>query len=352
MIILHTLFDYLEWRGDITFKESPLNEVDSLIFCAFSYCHIENLLDYQERKTIEDLYQEYQEIEEDNIFKKNQNRLFQILSKSNRFKDVLVTRYFNEVNEEKEMQIAGMTFILPNDTLFVAFKGTDETLTGWKEDFALSYKSVIPSQEKAVSYLNEILSSTKKHVYVGGHSKGGNLAMYASLFCQEFDKLVQIYNYDGPGFNKEIIDTKEYQKRKEKIISFIPKASIVGTLFNEDTKTMIVKSKQLGFLQHDLYSWLVLNNHFVYTKELSEDAKNLSNLLNETLDKIPNVQKEKFVSMIFELLESWNVEDIEKGIGNLFSSSILQKYNFKMEDLAILYRLIPLVVEIMRRLIR
>lgn len=350
MIILHTLFDYLEWRGDIPFKESPLNEVDSLIFCAFSYCDIDSLLAYQEKRTIQDLYTEYQQIQEDSVFKKNQNRLFQMLSESNRFKEVVVTRYFNEVNEEKEIQIAGMAFILPNDTLFVVFKGTDSTLTGWKEDFALSYKMVIPAQEKAVSYLNEILSSTKKEVFVGGHSKGGNLAMYASLFCQNFDKLVRIYNHDGPGFHKEILETKEYQERKEKIITYIPKASIVGNLFNEDTKTMIVKSKQLGFLQHDLYSWLVINNHFVYTKELSEEAKKLSNLLNETIDKLPNATKEKIINVLFEILESWNIQDIEKGIG-IFSSSIFQKYNLKVEDLTLLYRLIPIVVEIMKRLL-
>lgn len=345
---MNTLFDYLEWRGDLPFTESPINEVDSLIFCAFSYCNIKNIIFYQEKISIQDLYTRYQQIEENSLLKRNQNRLFQMLSKSNRFKEVKVTRYFNEVSEQKEMQIAGMTFILPNDTLFVVFKGTDETLTGWKEDFALSYKDIIPAQEKAVSYLNEILFSTKKPIYVGGHSKGGNLAMYASMFCQEFDKIVQIYNHDGPGFNNEILETKEYQERKEKIITYIPKASIVGNILNQDTKTMIIKSKQIGFLQHDLYSWLVLNNHFIYTKELSVDAKNLSNLLNETLDKIPNAQKERMVTLLFDFLDSWNVQDIEKIVGNLFTSSIFTKYNLKMEDLSILYRILPIAVEIIK----
>lgn len=351
MIDLYTLFDYLEWRGHISFAESPINEVDSLIFCAFSYCNIKSLLSYQERKTIKDLYIDYQQIKEDNLFKKSQNRLFQMLSESNRFKEVVVTRYFNEVNDTKEMQIAGMTFILPNDVLFVVFKGTDETLTGWKEDFALSYKNIIPAQEKAVAYLDEILSSTKKNVYVGGHSKGGNLAMYASLFCKEFEKLMQIYNLDGPGFTKEIIDSKEYQERKEKIVTYIPKASIVGNILNQDTKTIIIKSKQIGLLQHDLYSWIVLNNHFIYMKELSKEATNLSNILNETLEKIPKEQKEKIISIFFEILESWNIYDIEKWFGNLLASNHLNKYNLNMEDLALLYRIIPLIREIMKKLL-
>ena len=138
---------------------------------------------------------------EESLFTKNQNRLFKSLSESKRFQSVLVTHYFHIVDKEIDMQISGMTFVLPNDTLYVAFKGTDETITGWKEDFDLSYKDVIPSQKKAVSYLNEILSSFVRPVYVGGHSKGGNLAMYASLFCKDSDLIVKVYNNDGPGFS-------------------------------------------------------------------------------------------------------------------------------------------------------
>ncbi len=346
---MNTLFEYLEWRGDIPFTKEPINEVDNLIFCAFSYCNLQNILTYYDRKTIEDLYTEYSEIKEDSLFKKNQNQLFQKLSGSKRFKDVIVTRYFNVVNVEEEMQIAGLTFILPNDTIFVAFKGTDESLTGWKEDFALSYKKEIPAQERAVVYLNEILTSTKKIVYVGGHSKGGNLAMYASLFCKEFDKIMQIYNNDGPGFSKEIVETKEYQERKEKIITYIPKASIVGNIFNQDTKTVIIKSKQIDFLQHDLYSWLVLNNHFIYTKELSEETKKLCSLLNEILESVPSTQKEKIVSFLFELLESWQIEDIEK-LGNHLFSSFIQKNSLQPEEISIFLKILPLLIEIIKRI--
>lgn len=348
---MHTLFEYLEWRGDLTFAESPVNEVDGLIFCAFSYFKVEELLNYFSTISIKNLYGKYKEIEEDNLFKKNQNHLFQMLSKSNRFQDILVTHYFNEVDKDLDMQIAGMTFVLPNNVLFVAFKGTDGTITGWKENFDLSYKSVIPAQRKAVQYLNEILSHTQKQVYVGGHSKGGNLAMYASIFCEDNDKIMQIYNHDGPGFSKEIIENKEYQKCKNKIITYIPKASIVGNIFNKDTKTLIVKSNQIGILQHDLYSWIVYGNHFVYAKELNEETKKISNLLNETLNKIPKDQKKKIISFLYNLFESWNIYDIEIFLKDLLVSKNVKHYNFSKEDLSYLFKILPLVLKIMKSIV-
>lgn len=348
---MNNLFDYLKWRGDLSFQESPLNEVDNLIFCAFAYFKIENLVSYDEKIAIKDLYSKYENVEEDSLFKKNQNRLFEILSGCNRFENVLVTHYFNKIDQEKDMQIAGVTFILPNDTLFVAFKGTDESVTGWKEDFDLSYKQVIPAQTKAVAYLNEILTHTKKKVYVGGHSKGGNLAMYASLFCKEIDKIVQIYNNDGPGFNDSIIESENYKIRKEKIITYIPKSSIVGNLLNKDTKTIIVKSRQIGILQHDLYSWEVIANHFVYAKELSEETKKVCNTLNEIIEKIPKEQKQKIISFVCELLESWNVTDIEAMLEKLIlPKTLLQKFNFHVEDFSILWKIVPIVIEILKKL--
>ncbi len=343
------LFDYVKWRGDLSFLESPVNEVDSLIFCAFSYLSLEKIIKYQEFISIKDLYERYKKVEGETIFKKNQNHLFQVLSESKRFKDITVTRYFNVVDEKEEMQIAGMTFVLPNDTLFVAFKGTDSTLTGWKENFNLSYMEIIPAEKKAVEYLNEILASTKKKVYVGGHSKGGNLAMYASLFCDSNDKIIRTYNHDGPGFRKEIVDTEMYQKRKDKIITFIPKASIVGNILNQDTKTYIIKSKQLGLLQHDLYSWLVVGNHFVYTKELSEEAKKMSQMLNEAIEKIPEKEKEEVISFVYDLLESWNMEDMKKMIEKPNLLEPILK-NFKIVDVPKILNIVSLVVEIYKKI--
>lgn len=345
------IFDYLKWRGDLTFEVVPLNEIDALIFSAFAYIEMDSIFSYHEFVSIKDLYDRYKTIEEDSIFKKKQNELFKVLSESKRFQDIVVTRYFNEVNENKEMQISGTTFILPNDILYVAFKGTDSTLTGWKEDFNLSYMKVIPSEEKALSYLNEILYSTKKKVYVGGHSKGGNLAMYASLFCENDENILQVHNFDGPGFSKEIVEMENYKKRKEKITTYIPKSSIVGNILNKDTKTYIVKSKQIGILEHDLYSWIVSSNRFIYAKEVSLEIKNLSESLNEAIEKIPKEDKEKIIDLVYEILKSWNIRDIESTLEDtILFNLLMNKYNLSISDFSIVWEVISFVLKIVKEL--
>lgn len=340
---MNNIFDYIKWRGDLTFNESIFNEVDNLIFSAFAYLNLEGIMDFKEKKSLKEVYENYKKImDTNNIFKQNQNKLFKLLSESKRFKDVFITYYFNKVDAKEEMQIGGLTFILPNDELYVAFKGTDETIIGWKEDFLLSYKSFIPSQKIAVLYLNEVLNHTNKKVYVGGHSKGGNLAMFAALFCENDDKIKNVYNNDGPGFNNEVLNSDNYKERKHKIITYMPKSSIVGNILNSDTKTIIIKSNGIGILQHNLYSWLIIYNHFVYTKELSEEAKNISNYLNDFINKVPNEQKANIVSFIYDFLEDKGIYNIETTLSNV-PKLILEKYDFKLSDLEILKEILPIL---------
>lgn len=310
MNTLNNLFWYLKKNGNKTIKELPLNEVDALIFSAFTYLEIEDVTKYTDKISIKELYKSYQNKKLNTLFYINQNRLLEMLSKCIRFQNILVTKYLNIIDKEKDLQIGAMTFEVDKNILFVAFKGTDK-LVGWKEDLDLGYKEVIPAQQKALEYLDEVLSNTLKKVYVGGHSKGGNLAMYAGLFCKHYDKIVQIYNMDGPGFSKSIIHTLEYQIRNKKIITFIPKASIVGNLLNKDTKTIIIKSKNIGFLQHNLYSWEIVDNHFVYEKEVDEVVLNVCNYLNEIINRMPSKYKEQIVEYIYHLLEEINIDELE-----------------------------------------
>ncbi len=338
MKVLDTIQDYLKWRADISFLQEGLNEVDSLLFCAFTYFDLEKIIDYEEKVTIAKLYERFLEFETKD--KKEEVELFKILSQSKRFQEVLVTLYFNEVSTEKEMQIAGMTFLLPNDTIFVAFKGTDG-FVGWKEDFHLSYKKTIPSQIKAREYLDFVLQHTKKKVFVGGHSKGGNLALYASIYCHHFEQIERIFNFDGPGFLEEVVESTLYQMRKNKMVTYLPKASLVGNLFTKDMETILIKSKQFGLMEHDFYSWGVLNNHFIRASVLNEEAKNLSNKLDKLISSIPNQDKEKIITFVFDLLENVN----KKGI-----KAILSNYEFNLEDLLQIKSIIPVVIEILKKL--
>ncbi len=338
---MHTLLDYLKEKGDISFLEEPLNEVDSLIFCAFSYFSIENMIRYEEKITLQDLYRRF--IVTPNDAKPIEKKLFTLLSESKRFQDVYITLYFNEVDTVKEMQIAGVTFLLPN-AIFVAFKGTDGWI-GWKEDFHLSYQKSIPSQQRARVYLEEVLSKFSETVYVGGHSKGGNLALYASLYCPHFERIKRIYNFDGPGFQEEFVESTLYQNRKSKMITYLPKAGIVGNLFNKDMEIVLVKSKQFGILAHDLYSWIIEDNHFLYAKVLDEQAKQLSNQLNSMIDNLSNQEKEIIVRFVYDILDSLEVPNLIAEI-----KKKIKKYSFTLNDLFHLKRILPVLLQFVKTL--
>ena len=340
---MNTIMDYLKWRGDITFFQEKLNEVDCLIFCIFTYLDLDHIITYQEQVTIHELFLRFSKANRTISSKKQ--AFFAQLSESKRFKDVIVTLYFNEIDELKEMQIAGMTFLLPNNTIFVGFKGTDDTLVGWKEDFNLSYKKIIPSQLKAQKYLDFILSNTLKDVYVGGHSKGGNIAVYSSLYCKNFDKIKQIYNFDGPGLLDEIVKSALYQMRKEKMITYLPKTGIIGNLLNKDMKTIIVKSKQFGLLEHDPFSWCVEQNHFLYDPALNEEAVKVNQALDTILKKLSNSQKEKIITFLYEILNSIDLKDMHKNL-----LTLLKKYQFDPNDLKIIKNIWPIILSLFKNL--
>ena len=198
---MNNLFSYLRWRGDLTFEESPINEIDNAIFCAFSYIRIENFINSSEILTIEELYPRYvSSAKKESILLKNQNTLFALLQNSKRFKQVKVAKFIKETSEALEKQFCAMTFVLNENELFVAFRGTDETLTGWKENFNLSFMETTPSQKRALEYLEEIANHTNKEITIGGHSKGGNMPMCfrKKIQKQKSSKSITMTDQDYP----------------------------------------------------------------------------------------------------------------------------------------------------------
>lgn len=349
---LENIFTYLKWRGDLSFNESSFNEVDNLILCALTYLKMDLFLNSDDVISIKDFSLKYKEVQNnESLLKKNQSALIDALSTSKRFENIVIARFVNEVEEEEEKQFCAMTFILPNNQLFIAFKGTDETITGWKENLNMSYMKVIPAQLRAKEYLEEILLHTKKRVFVGGHSKGGNLAMYASINCNENlkSKIIQVYNNDGPGLNSAI--RSKNRDINNKIITFIPKASVVGNIFDNATKIILIESSQIGILQHDLYSWGVIGSHFVYAKEIDDKTKNLSNSLNQTLNKLPIEKKENIINFLYDLVTSLGIYDIEKTVQSILQNNVyLKKYHLSLEDNSILWEVIPIVIKIIKSL--
>ena len=200
------IMDYLNWRGDLNFKQANINEVDSIILARFSYLPFKDI-DLKQTDNIENISIKMKDLELDKFTWKDDKEFIIKLGKSKRYKDLIISDYEEIIDLEAQKQFAAITIWLPNRYKYISFRGTDTSLVGWKEDFNMSFMKDIPSQKESVRYLNKIAKKYRGKIIVGGHSKGGNLAIYSSMFCDDKIKkrILAIINADGPGFDKKVI---------------------------------------------------------------------------------------------------------------------------------------------------
>lgn len=322
---MSNILDYIKWRGDLNFEQSEFNNVDNLILSRFAYLPLDNLFEsINEIITINQAYVRYinRVIEEEKILQKEDKDLFPALANSKRFGKLKITKYVNNVSKEEEKQFSGVTVLLPDDTMYISYRGTDNTIVGWKEDFNISLDIDVPSQIDAVKYLEKVHSDIKKSMRIGGHSKGGNLAIYASIFCIENIKpyIIKVYNNDGPGLSKKLTETVEYKQGLSKIISLVPQTSIIGKLMYHEEKYYIVKSTQKGIMQHDLYSWQVTGNDFVYLKEITNESEFADALIKEWTTKITPKQRNEFINILYGIVKETNSDTLYEMSKNRFKT--------------------------------
>ena len=316
--------DYLDWRGDLTFEKSPLNEIDALIFCQLSYINFANLASQSLDSSIKlselsKLFFSSSDFEQRSdlgmLIDPKSNELLKKAGESNRFKDVGVAGFVSEYNHEKEEQFSAVIFVLDEGSflekqkIFVAFRGTDDTIVGWKEDFNLAFLDEVPAQKDALAYLENAANVFKKaEILVGGHSKGGNLAIYASAHLNEKAKknLVSVYNFDGPGFSQESLDSDDFFSVKQKISSVYPQFSIIGMLFHHYESCKIVLSSEKLVMQHNPFSWFVKGTEFETTEKFDSGSEIFFKSFNQWFEQISQNQREQFVETLFGLLESTN----------------------------------------------
>lgn len=300
--------DYIKWRGDLSLEQSEFNEIDNLILSRFSYFPFDELIKENEVVTIKELSERFkkQDINKLSILWKNDINLFPLMGESKRFGQMLATQYINKIDTEQEKQFSAITILMPDDTIYVSFRGTDNTIVGWKEDFNMSFKSHVASQLDSVKYLEKIANIYPNKLRVGGHSKGGNLAVYASIFANDKvkDRIINIYNNDGPGFSEDITKTSEYEKMIEKVHTFIPQSSVIGRLLNHEEKYTVVKSKQKGIMQHDLYSWQLLGDKFICLDELTNGSEFVDKTIKTWLVNVEPKQREQVIDVLFEILNT------------------------------------------------
>lgn len=309
------ILDYLDWRGDLEFQRDPLNEVDNLVFSVLSYLDFAGAVPTLEEAgsvSLADAAETLKQMPEQitaPITSTFFSRLPVLLEKcagSARYRDVRLSHYVNRVSFDEAEQFSALVFSTDDTTHFVAFSGTDDTLVGWKEDLEMSFRDVVPAQRSAVEYLELVMSHLPGVFYLGGHSKGGNLAVFAgaNISSEMQPSILLMYNNDGPGFQRAVIESPGYQRVANKILTFLPKSSVVGMLLNQSGHYHVVDSDETGFMQHNAFSWEVIGRTFVYQEGLSTASLKFNFALREWLDTVSLEEREDFVNVLFTILEA------------------------------------------------
>ena len=318
--------DYVRWRGDLTLEQSEFNEIDNLILARFSYFPFDKIIRENEIATIKELSRRFsnQDVTKLPILWKDDVELFPLMGNSKRFGGMLATKYINKIDAEQEKQFSAITVLMPDGTIYVSYRGTDNTIVGWKEDFNMSFKSHIASQISAKQYLEEIAKEyPSSKIIIGGHSKGGNIAVYAATFASKDvkDRIINVYNNDGPGFCEDVIKTTEYQEILPRVHTYIPQSSIIGRLMNHKEKYTIVESVQRGIMQHDLYSWQVLGKEFVTLKKLTNESEFIDKTIKDWLENVEPEKREQVIDAVFEILNTTEAQTMKELKANWFANA-------------------------------
>lgn len=343
--------DYIKWRGDIPLnKDYPFNEIDSMILARFSYL-IFNQIQMEDEETIENISVKMKKFENDEFRYNGDKDLITNLGKSNRFKKMKVTDFVENNEKENEKQFGAIVIHINDKELYVSYIGTDDSIYGWKEDFNMAFMDNVPCQIEGKKYLEKIANKYKnKKLRIGGHSKGGNVAIYSSIIVDKKiqNRIIKVYNYDGPGFSKEIAEKYSKEMIIEKIETYFPQDSIIGRIMNHEEKCSVVLSNEKGILQHDIYSWQVLGTNLIYSAKLTKASEIMNNAVTSWLTNTSSEQRKIFIDTIFELFYSTDAntfKEISKNlIGNL--SVILKKYGqISKEDRKTITTIIKLFVK-------
>ena len=310
------VLDYVKWRGDLPFEAVPFCEVDALVFAELTFLEYSGCCDAApggRAPTLGEIVEAFfsdcgeEEISLGKIIPGEIVELFRLCGTSARYSSCRVAAYVNIHDEENVEQFCACTFLVPDGSIFAAFRGTDDTIVGWKENFQMTFRSPVPAQEHAAKYLSEVGKYFPIHALrLGGHSKGGNLAVWAASHAspEVRKRIIRIYNLDGPGFRPEIEKDSGFEEIRPRIRTIVPECSVVGMLLDHDEKYYAVKSTNKGIMQHDGMSWQVLGGEFVPAGEISRDTLRVNRLLSAWIGSMDDECREKFTEAFFNIVYS------------------------------------------------
>ncbi len=306
-----TIIDYVAWRGDLTFGNAPWGEIDSVITAMIAYANLgENELVFGCGNPLRlgsladsDLLTRLPQEGIGNSVE-IRNQFLTDLALSRRFQDITVLDQVNDVDEERDIQFSATTLEVPGVGVVIAFRGTDPSPVGWKEDFMMSYVTPVPAQTAALEYLKKVAENTQGPLYLTGHSKGGNLALYSAAHTDPAirDRLKAVYSFDGPGLDDETIASEGYRRIEPLIRSVVPAGSIVGMLMNYHPRYRVVQSDAHSILQHDPFSWKLIGRRFAEQDSVSSGSQILDRTVHEWLKSCTAEQREIFVTTVFSML--------------------------------------------------
>lgn len=306
------IIKYLETYFE-DFSAAPLTDVDSLVLSQFSYVCLAGFvgtLETGEQTPIESLLraENFSKLYTDTLFPENNKLLTYALAASPRFRGMKICCFDEKIDTEKEEQFCAMCFLLPDGSVYVAFRGTDITFLGWKEDFNMAYVCPVPAQTTATQYLDTIAERfPDAPLYVGGHSKGGNLAVYAAMACSDDTtaRLRAVYSHDGPGFQPQVIASEPFVAVMPLVHKTLPQSSMIGMLLQSHEPYTVVKSSEsTGILQHDSYSWEIENGAFVVMENLTASAQMRNTTLDTWLSSLSDDTRRAFVDALFDVVNA------------------------------------------------
>ena len=321
------ILDYLNLRGNLPMDRFSFQEVDNLILARLSYLPMDEEISSEWTRPVALKEAAEKFLSSDKVGRVRMEEdltLVKAMQAGNRFADMLLSGFVNRFDKQEQKQFCAVTATL-GDAHYIAFRGTDNTLVGWKEDFNMSFMTSVPSQREAVAYLNRAAKSLEGKLTVVGHSKGGNLAVYASAFCEREvqERIQKVYNNDGPGFDRSIIRQPGFTRIRDRIQTFLPQSSVVGMLLEHEEPYTIIRSSQVGLMQHDLYSWEVQRDHLVELERVTAASRFIDYTIKAWVANMTREQREKLVDVIYGLLEQTKARTVKELTTNWFKNALI-----------------------------
>ena len=306
------IYQYIKENGNYSFEEKKINEVDFIIFSFLSYADLTKVFEENNKYTLQEVGKIHKEKlpgKDTNVMAvKEGNKILRAMMNTKRYKDCLIYNHTYISNEI--IQFGAISIEYQKNKVYISYEGTDQSFSGWKENFILSYNSLTESHKYAIKYLNKYFTWNTKELIIGGHSKGGNLALVASMYCNPLVRfrIKNIYGADSPGLLEKEYHSKRYQKIKKKYIHIIPESSLIGILlYNSNNKVVKVTNKTI--LSHNIFYWVIEDDHFKKAT-LSPLSKELNKEIIKWVKQCNKEDKEEFVNNFDSILRKANVTTI------------------------------------------